>query len=168
MLKLNKIQYNNCIFACKIKAMRFKVHFFFFLFLFLFFSCPEDDVDGPVEIPENDRTEQQIIDRDSLLGYFETHYYNSAYLQNNPGFTLDEIVISELPEDGNLPDANQNTMLSDDIITLTTTYFDIEYEYYILKINQGESEVSPNFSDRVRVKYEGSLMDGLIFDSSST
>ena len=37
-----------------------------------------------------------------------------------------------------------------------------------LEINQGESEVSPNFSDRVRVKYEGSLMDGLIFDSSST
>ena len=111
MLKLNKIQYNNCIFACKIKAMRFKVHFFFFLFLFLFFSCPEDDVDGPVEIPENDRTEQQIIDRDSLLGYFETHYYNSAYLQNNPGFTLDEIVISELPEDGNLPDPNQKPCL---------------------------------------------------------
>lgn len=168
MLKLNNLQYNNCIFACKIKAMRFKVHFFFFLFLVLFFSCPEDDGDGLVEIPENDRTEQQIIDNDSLLGYFETHYYNSAYLQNNPGFTLDEIIISELPEDGNLPDPNQNTMLSDDIITLTTTYFDVEYEYYILKINQGESETSPNFSDRVRVNYEGSLMDGVIFDSSST
>ena len=168
MLKLNNLQYNNCIFARKIKVMRFKVHFFFFFFLVLFFSCPEDDGDGLVEIPENDRTEQQIIDRDSLLGYFETHYYNSAYLQDNPDFTLDDIIISELPEDGELPDPNQNTMLSDDIIILTTTYFDVEYEYYILKINQGESETSPNFSDRVRVNYEGSLMDGVIFDSSST
>ena len=43
--------------------------------------------------------EQQIIDNDSLLQYFETHYYNSAYLQSNPNFTLDNIVISELPED---------------------------------------------------------------------
>ena len=33
LLKLNKIQYNNCIFACKIKAMRFKVHFFFFIYI---------------------------------------------------------------------------------------------------------------------------------------
>ncbi|MAV00764.1 MAG: hypothetical protein CMC37_04220 [Flavobacteriaceae bacterium] len=148
--------------------MRYKVHFFFFLFLVLFYSCPEDPDSGLVDIPENDRTEQQLIDRDSLLGYFDTHYYNSAYLQNNPNFTLDEIIISELPEDGNLPDPDQNTMLSDDIITLTTTYFDIEYEYYILKISQGASETSPNFSDRVRVNYEGSLMDGIIFDSSST
>ena len=148
--------------------MRYKVHFFFFLFLVLFYSCPDDTDDGLVEIPENDRTEQQLIDKDSLLGYFDTHYYNSAYLENNPGFTLDEIIISELPEDGNLPDPDQNTILSDDIITLTTTYFDIEYEYYIIKISQGESETSPNFSDRVRVNYEGSLMDGIIFDSAST
>ena len=139
--------------------MRYKVHFFFFLFLVLFYSCPDEEDDGLTEIPENDRTEQQIIDRDLLLDYFDTHYYNSAYLQNNPGFTLDEIIISELPEDGNLPDPDQNTMLSDDIITYTTTYFDIEYEYYILKIFQGDSETSPNFSDRVRDNYEGSLMD---------
>lgn len=74
--------------------MRYKVHFFFFLFLVLFYSCPEDPDSGLVNIPENDRTEQQLIDRDSLLGYFDTHYYNSAYLQNNPNFTLDEIIIS--------------------------------------------------------------------------
>mgnify|MGYP002856011520 CR=1 FL=1 len=148
--------------------MRFKAHFFFFFLLVLFFSCPEDPNDGLVQIEENDRTEQQIIDNDSLLQYFETHYYNSAYLQSNPNFTLDNIVISELPEDGNLPDPDQNTMLIDDIEAFTTTYFDVEYEYYILRINQGASEISPNFSDRVRVNFEGTLMDGLIFDSSST
>ena len=168
MLKLNNIQDNNCILATKIKSMRFKVHFIFFFLLVLFFSCPEDPDDGLVQIPENDRTEQQVIDRDSLLQYFETHYYNSTYLESNPNFNLNHIVISELPEDGNLPDPDQNTMLIDDIEIFTTTYFDIEYEYYILRINQGGSETSPNFSDRVRVNFEGSLMDGLIFDSSST
>ena len=168
MLKLNNIQDNNCILATKIKSMRFKVHFIFFFLLVLFFSCPEDPDDGLVQIPENDRTEQQVIDRDSLLQYFETHYYNSTYLESNPNFNLNHIIISELPEDGNLPDPDQNTMLIDDIEIFTTTYFDIEYEYYILRINQGGSETSPNFSDRVRVNFEGSLMDGLIFDSSST
>ena len=58
LLKLNNIQDNNCILASKIKAMRFKAHFFFFFLLVLFFSCPEDPDDGLVQIPENDRTEQ--------------------------------------------------------------------------------------------------------------
>ena len=123
LLKLNNIQDNNCILASKIKAMRFKAHFFFFFLLVLFFSCPEDPDDGLVQIPENDRTEQQVIDRDSLLQYFETHYYNSTYLESNPNFNLNHIVISELPEDGNLPDPDQNTMLIDDIEIFNFTFF---------------------------------------------
>ena len=87
---------------------------------------------------------------------------------NNSEVSFNDIEITELPDDGELPNPDDNTLLIDLVEVLTTTYFDAEYEYYILKINQGGAENSPNFSDKVRVSYEGTLMDDTVFDSSVT
>lgn len=146
--------------------MKLKLYILIIAILFLGFSCGDDEGDGITEVPEADRTEQQVIDNDSLVGYLQTHYINETILNNNPSISFDNIEINELPEDGELPNPDQNSLLIDLVETFTTTYFDVEYEYYVLRINQGGSEVSPNFSDKVRVSYEGSLMDDTIFDSS--
>lgn len=146
--------------------MKLKLYILIIAILFLGFSCGDDEGDGVTEVPEADRTEQQVIDNDSLVGYLQTHYINETILNNNPSISFDNIEINELPEDGELPNPDQNSLLIDLVETFTTTYFDVEYEYYVLRINQGGSEVSPNFSDKVRVSYEGSLMDDTIFDSS--
>lgn len=146
--------------------MKLKLYILIIAILFLGFSCGDDEGDGITEVPEADRTEQQVIDNDSLVGYLQTHYINETILSNNPSISFENIEINELPEDGELPNPDQNSLLIDLVETFTTTYFDVEYEYYVLKINQGGSEVSPNFSDKVRVSYEGSLMDDTIFDSS--
>lgn len=146
--------------------MKLKLYILIIAILFLGFSCGGDEGDGITEVPEADRTEQQVIDNDSLVGYLQTHYINETILSNNPSISFDNIEINELPEDGELPNPDQNSLLIDLVETFTTTYFDVEYEYYVLRINQGGSEVSPNFSDKVRVSYEGSLMDDTIFDSS--
>jgi hypothetical protein len=148
--------------------MKFKLYILLITILLLGFSCGDDDDDGIVEVPEADRTEQQVIDNDSLVSFLQSHYVDESLLTNNPTILFDEIEINQLPEDGELPNPDQNSLLIDMVETLTTTYFDVEYEYYILKINQGGSENSPNFSDKVRVSYEGSLMDYTVFDSSST
>ena len=148
--------------------MRFKLYIFLFAILLLGFSCGDDDDDGVIQVPEADRTEQQVIDNDSLVTFLQSHYVDASLLTNNSTILLNEIEINQLPEDGELPNPNQNSLLIDMVETLTTTYFDVEYEYYILKINQGGSENSPNFSDKVRVSYEGALMDDTVFDSSST
>ena len=148
--------------------MRFKLYIFLFAILLLGFSCGDDDDDGVIQVPEADRTEQQVIDNDSLVTFLQSHYVDASLLTNNSTILLNEIEINQLPEDGELPNPNQNSLLIDMVETLTTTYFDVEYEYYILKINQGGSENSPNFSDKVRVSYEGTLMDDTVFDSSST
>ena len=148
--------------------MKFKLYILLITILLLGFSCGDDDDDGIIEIPEADRTEQQVIDNDSLLSYLQSHYVDSAILLNNSTISFNEIEINQLPENGELPNPDQNSLLVDIVETLTTTYFDVEYEYYILKINQGGSENSPNFSDKVRVSYEGTLMDDTVFDSSST
>ena len=148
--------------------MKFKLYILLITILLLGFSCGDDDDDGIIEVPEADRTEQQVIDNDSLVSYLQSHYVNASLLSNNPTISFTEININQLPDDGELPNPNQNSLLIDIVETLTTTYFDVEYEYYILKINQGGSENSPNFSDKVRVSYEGTLMDDTVFDSSST
>ena len=148
--------------------MKFKLYILLITILLLGFSCGDDDDDGIVEVPEADRTEQQVIDNDSLVSFLQSHYVDESLLTNNPTILFNEIEINQLPEDGELPNPDQNSLLIDMVETLTTTYFDVEYEYYILKINQGGSENSPNFSDKVRVSYEGILMDDTVFDSSST
>ena len=148
--------------------MKFNIYIILIAIFLLGFSCGDDDDDGIVEVPEADRTEQQVIDNDSLIVYFQTHYVNQILLTNNSNISFSEIVINELPENGELPNPNENSLLIDLVETHTTTYLDVEYEYYIIKINQGGSENSPNFSDKVRVSYEGTLMDDTLFDSSST
>ena len=148
--------------------MKFKLYILLITILLVGFSCGDDDDDGIIEVPEADRTEQQVIDNDSLVSYLQSHYVDASLLSNNPTISFTEININQLPDDGELPNPNQNSLLIDIVETLTTTYFDVEYEYYILKINQGGSENSPNFSDKVRVSYEGTLMDDTVFDSSST
>ena len=148
--------------------MKFRLYILLITILLVGFSCGDDDDDGIIEVPEADRTEQQVIDNDSLVSYLHSHYVNVSLMSNNPTISFTEININQLPDDGELPNPDQNSLLIDIVETLTTTYFDVEYEYYILKINQGGSENSPNFSDKVRVSYEGTLMDDTVFDSSST
>ncbi len=148
--------------------MKLKLNIILISILFVGFSCGDDGANNVIEVPEADRTEQQVIDNDSLVGYLQTHYVNESILINNQSILFNDFEINELPEDGNLPDPDQNTLLIDLVETFTTTYFDVEYEYYILKVNQGGSDNSPNFSDKVRVSYEGTLMDNTVFDSSIT
>ncbi len=146
--------------------MKLKPYLILILIMVVGFSCGDDDDNNITEIPEADRTEQQLIDNDSLIGYLQTHYINQSNLINNPFVSFIDIEINELPDDGELPEPDHNSLLIDLVETITTTYLDVEYEYYVIRVNQGGSEYSPNFSDRVRVSYEGSLMNNSIFDSS--
>ena len=146
--------------------MKLKLYILLISILFVGLSCGDDGEDNVIQVPEADRTEQQVIDNDSLVGYLQTHYVYELILINNPSILFNDIEINELPEDGDLPDPDQNSLLIDLVETFTTTYFDVEYDYYVLKVNQGGSDNSPNFSDKVRVSYEGILMDNTVFDSS--
>lgn len=137
--------------------------------LALLSSCKKDDDPG-VTFEEADRTEQQVIDGDSLIGYLETHYYNSGTFATPGNYHVADIVITELDQDeaGNylpMPDPDINTLLIDAVETKTAMYFDIEYVYYILKLNEGGGE-TPHFSDDVRVNYSGMRQNHEVFDST--
>lgn len=128
----------------------------------LFSSCKPDDDSGVPFVPA-DRTEQQVIDGDSLLGYLQTHYYNSSTFATPGNYNISDIVISDLPED---EDGNPNTLLMNVVETRTTTFMGVEYDYYILKLNQGGGE-APNFCDDIRVNYSGMLQNDVVFDSTA-
>lgn len=133
-------------------------------------ACSPDD-DNVELVPERDRTEQQMVDNDSLIGYFQTHYYNSSLFEVPGNYSLEDIVINELPQDENgnyldLPDPDNNTLLIDDVEEHTTVYQETDYKYYILRLNQGGGEASPYFVDDVRINYKGNLMDDDVFDST--
>ena len=56
--------------------MKLKLYIILISILFVGFSCGDDGEDDVIEVPEADRTEQQLIDNDSLVGYLQTHYVN--------------------------------------------------------------------------------------------
>ncbi|GAB4162835.1 MAG: hypothetical protein Tsb0033_22300 [Winogradskyella sp.] len=119
---------------------------------------------GP--IVERDRTEQQEADSDSLVDYLSSHYYNSDFFMTGTNHKYTDIVITELAEGEDVPAGH--TLLIDAVETHTTTYFETDYEYYILRLNQGGGQ-SPRFTDQVRVRYEGTLVEtGESFDGVVT
>ncbi len=138
--------------------------------LVLMVSCKKDDDDGGSRIVERDRTQQQVVDRDSLIGYLETHYYNYSHFLDGNDHSIYEIEITELPKDANgnylpLPNPDDNRLLIDVVETKTTTYQEANYEYYILRLNQGGG-TGPTFADAVALNYEGSYQDASVFDST--
>ncbi len=132
-------------------------------------GCNKDD-DSVETIPERDRGEQQLVDKDTLQGYLNSHYYNSSLFETPGDYTVDDIIITELPKDVNgnyleMPDPDNNTLLSEAVVTKTTTINDVEYEYYYLTLSNGEGE-KPKFSDDILVRYEGRLLNENQFDKS--
>ncbi|AXT20603.1 peptidylprolyl isomerase [Flavobacteriaceae bacterium AU392] len=142
-----------------------KIIFFILCLTVILNSCGNDDDDINIQ-PPRDRAEQQVIDRDTLLEYLNTHFYNSASLANNPNPTINDIIISEVPPLGGLPDPANNTLLIDAVEIRQTVFAGVDYEFYILNIRTGGGTNSPNVSDNVLVNFSGSLLDGEVFDDS--
>jgi len=147
--------------------MKFNYNILFIsLMIVAVMSCDDDNNGGDAPaVVEKDRTEQQVVDGDALLIYLNTHYYNSTEINALENPTVDDLVFTTPLEGETVP--SDATKLIDAVETKTTTYKDVKYVYYILKINQGGGASSPVFSDKVRVNYSGSLEDGTTFDSSS-
>jgi hypothetical protein len=148
----------------KIKTLKYCLYFLAFSTIFI--SCKDDDDNDGGTVEARDRTVQQLADKDSILDYLATHYYNSSFFETGTNHKYTDIVITELEDGDIMPDGN--TLLIDDVDVLQTTYLDVDYEYYILKLNQGGGE-SPHFTDAVRMRYEGSsVLTENVFDSRIT
>jgi hypothetical protein len=145
----------------KIKILKYSI--FLLSIVTIFIACSDDEEETFTFI-EADRTEQQIVDKDSLLNYLSTHYYNSGFFDSGVDHKYTDIKLTKL-EDGEDVPVN-HTMLIEAVETFNIEYLDTNYEYYILRLNQGGG-ASPKFTDFVRVRYEGTSIESETpFDSS--
>lgn len=147
-----------------------KITLYILCTIIVFVSCNKDDGGlNPIEVTIRDRTEQQVIDKDSLIGYLETHYYNSSVFVGNMNPSINDLIISELVDGETVP--VDHTLLIDAVEFKNTIFededVDVDYEYYILRLNQGGGIDRPHSPDNVRVNFSGNLLDEVVFDSSS-
>ncbi|MEP1487220.1 MAG: hypothetical protein ABJL44_05450 [Algibacter sp.] len=133
------------------------------------FSCKkDDDSDEIVTIEIRDRDEVQEEDLVLIETYLNTHYYNSTAFEAVLNPSIAHLEITELADGESVPDGHTLLKNSPLLEIEPVVYADTDYQFYVLKLNQGGGESSPNFSDEVRVNYEGFLLDddATIFDSA--
>lgn len=133
-----------------------------------FLSCNKDDGGDVTPVELRDRAEQQIADKDSIVKYLNGHYYNASAFVGNSDPSTKDLIITELPSDGLVPDPTNNTLLMDDVQLKSVTFEDTVYEFYILDLNPNAAGESPKFSDQIRATYEGFTLDNEVFDSAVT
>ncbi|MFK7750810.1 MAG: FKBP-type peptidyl-prolyl cis-trans isomerase [Kordia sp.] len=125
------------------------------------FSCKSDD--DPVAFAIlRDRAEQQVEDDAALIEFLNTHFYNydDFDLVNPESVANDNVRIAF----DTIAGVNADKIpLINQVEERTTTYFDIEYKYYILKIREGGGKSYSNF-DEVDLVYHGQLLDLETFD----
>ncbi|NNC51128.1 MAG: peptidylprolyl isomerase [Flaviramulus sp.] len=142
-----------------------KVTLYILILMLGFVSCKKDDSLLDIEVELRDRTEQQLVDNDSIINYLETHYYNSDFFDaSNTDPNTKDLIIMPLGE-GETSAPDGNTLLFNAVETKAIVFAETDYQYYILRLNQGGGVDSPTFADNVLVTYEGFTLDGEVFDS---
>jgi FKBP-type peptidyl-prolyl cis-trans isomerase len=143
--------------------------FFLIVLYFLFFTgCNNDDNDNVVpEIVIRDRAEQQIADNDSILKFLRSHYYNKSKFDNNTDPKISDLQIVEVTSSDDISES-ADSLLINAVESKTVTFRSTEHILYTLKLNTGGGTSYTNFSDRVRILYEGMLLNKTVFDNSVT
>lgn len=143
---------------------------------FIVFSCKDDDLESFEAVPARDRQEVYDENEEEILTYFETHFFNyedfdfsNASNTANDEFT---IAIDTISVDDNTQDKtaiieylNQADGVYPRLDIKIVNQDDIDYNLYILKIREGEGE-SVNALDAASMIYNGTVLDGSVFDSA--
>lgn len=141
------------------------------LVVFLAWSCKkDDDGDETVDVVTRTLSEVQAENDAEIREYLETHFYNYEEFMAKPeGFDY-SIVVDTLAGDNadKTPLIDQvesiKFKVSSDDVSASTEEEDIEHTLYYLTAREGVG-VSPTVSDSLYLNYEGSLLDGSVFDS---
>jgi len=155
----------------KRKAMQFrKVVLAMTVFIFVL-SCNNDDGPGFESIPPRLLSEVVVEDQAALQAYLETHFYNYEDFENPPAdfnfqVQLDTIAGANSDKRPLIQDVQSIT------IEVSSEDFDLDanetipHTLYYLIAREGEGG-TPTAADSVYIRYEGSLLNGLLFDGTA-
>lgn len=127
--------------------------------IFLLVSCGSDDDAGT--IPIRDRQEVYLEDLAEINEFLNNHYLDESQMQNVPAGADFEVVFKEI-EEGNTTRTPLSQLVNSQIVRRDG----IDYQLYTLKVREGSGPRRPTFADSTLVSYEGTLLDGSLFDSS--
>lgn len=127
----------------------------------IIFSCKSDD-DVATFAELRDRAEQQVEDDAALTEFLSTHFYNyEDFDLTNPESAANDTFVMVFDT---IAGANADKIpLINQVEERTTTYLDIEYKYYVLKLREGGGKNYTSF-DAVDLTYRGQLLDLETFD----
>lgn len=145
--------------------------FSFIMILFVVLSCKKDDDGGFEVVPPRLLSEVITEDAVKIKEYLETHFYNYEEFENPPVDFDFRIKLDTIAGDnvGKTPLISQ---MEAKTVTIRSEEFGaddeetVEHTYYYLPAKEGLG-VSPSVADSTYVRYEGSLLNGHIFDGST-
>jgi len=151
--------------------------FSFFIIIIIVWSCNSDDGDdSETEFLESVLSLTDVsADNDAeLQEYFRTHFYNYEEFANPPADFDFKIVIDTIAGDN----ADKRPLLDDvtfKTFTVSTGDFnteiveenDIPHKIYFLVAREGSNLNRPTLGDNTILRYEGSLLDGTVFDAAT-
>ncbi len=140
----------------------------------LVWSCKKDDGSDIVVVPPRLLTEVITENADEIEDYLNTHFYNYEEFLNPPADFDFKIKLDTISGDnsGKIPLKQQMESI---VINVSSSSFsgleeenDIAHKLYYLSVRDGIEGKSPTVADSTLLRYEGSLLNGTVFDGTPT
>ncbi|MFX0558272.1 FKBP-type peptidyl-prolyl cis-trans isomerase [Maribacter sp. CXY002] len=161
--------------------MKFKNVYFLVLTIILVWSCKKDDDSVAEVVPPRLLSEVAVEDDAEILEFLSTHTFNYEDFRS-PTTDFDfkikfDTITSENSDQTSILNINTENIPGMELITETISVASsefsrddeevIDHKLYVLVARQGTEEGKPTIGDNVNIRYEGSLLDGTLFDASS-
>ena len=137
-----------------------KFIFYSLLIILIFKSCKKDDNSVTIR----DVADQALADDTDLKIFLESHFYNYDEFERLDDFENLDIIIDSIFDENINKIPLINKVLKKNI-PIESNNGPINHTLYYLPVREGNGE-KPSKVDSVYVSYEGSLLDGSVFDKS--
>ncbi len=152
-----------------------RINRFIFLMLMIGFawSCKKDNDPDVIVVPPRPLSEVALENDAEIIEYLQTHFYNYEAFENPPaGFDfrikLDTIAGANADKTSimAMPGLKSEIItVSSDAFGLDTVEEDVPHMLYYIEARVGVG-VNPSIVDSLFLRYEGSRLDGGVFDSN--
>ena len=135
-------------------------------------GCKKDEDDGLVSVPPRDIDEVAIENDAEIREFLQTHFYNyEDFITQDAGFDFTiriDTIAGENADKTPLIEQVKTQVLTVDNeeLGLEETSGAVQHTLYYLTVRDGEGPM-PTIADSVLVKYQGSLLNGTVFDGVS-
>jgi len=143
----------------------------FLCFAATLLSCNKDDDDDVVVVPPSLLSDVAPEDDETIREFLSTHFYNyEDFITLPEGFDYKIVIDTIAGENADkrplIEDATAITLnVSSSHLALGEDEEDIPHTYYFIQVREGEGG-SPTYADSTLVRYQGSALDGTLFDES--